>query len=248
MVLGPITPAELLRRNAPAGEPSLLSSARSYICGRSSDEGTSFAMLIDEPLNYRRLMDVLYAVAPYKAHGPDRFSRVLDNWALVERARTSEGSEKLMLEHANALKLSWQEFERHRERFVAVLRDQTGSTRMWPLISWFVARDGRRRWVFSDPADNILEALVGSCPDVPLEQLDTLVGLVTIPYLLPELTSGWPAWQPLKKGGKSNYIGPASVPVMSLMHRRALLHSPLIQSAEPVVASREETRNLLSIE
>ena len=31
-------------------------------------------------------MDLLYTLAPYKAHGPDRFARVLDNWALYDRA------------------------------------------------------------------------------------------------------------------------------------------------------------------
>ena len=61
---------------------------------------------------------------------------------------------------------------------------------------------------------------------------DTLVGLVTVPYLQTELTRRWPAWRPLVKGGKSNYIGPASVPIMSLMHRRALLNSSLIRAVE----------------
>jgi hypothetical protein len=34
------------------------------------------------------------------------------------------------------------------------------------------------------------------------------------------------------KDGKSNYIGPASVPVVALKHRRALLNSIFIKSVE----------------
>jgi len=63
-------------------------------------------------------------------------------------------------------------------------------------------------------------------------QMDALLGLVTVPYFLPELHKDWRAWQPLVKNGKSNYIGPASVPMMALLHRRKLLNSALVRSAE----------------
>jgi hypothetical protein len=58
------------------------------------------------------------------------------------------------------------------------------------------------------------------------------VGLVTLAYLQPELARRWPAWRPLVNGGKSNYIGPASVPMMALLHRRAILNSRLIRAIE----------------
>jgi hypothetical protein len=64
---------------------------------------------------------------------------------------------------------------------------------------------------------------------------DSLLGLVTVPYFLPELHRRWPAWRPLTKGGKSNYVGPASVPMMALIHRRALLNSALIRGAEAYI-------------
>jgi hypothetical protein len=62
--------------------------------------------------------------------------------------------------------------------------------------------------------------------------MDTLLGLVTLPYFQRELSKNWPAWRPLVKAGKSNYVGPASVPVMALMHRRALLNSAFVGAAE----------------
>ena len=72
-------------------------------------------------------------------------------------------------------------------------------------------------------------------------QMDALLGLVTVPYLLPELRKNWPAWKPLVKDGKSNYIGPASVPMMALLHQRALLNSALVRSAEAWLDSAEQS-------
>ena len=60
-------------------------------------------------------------------------------------------------------------------------------------------------------------------------------------YLLPELRKNWPAWKPLVKDGKSNYIGPASVPMMALLHQRALLNSALVRSAEAWLDSAEQS-------
>jgi hypothetical protein len=61
---------------------------------------------------------------------------------------------------------------------------------------------------------------------------DSVAGLVTLVYLQPRLAKGWPAWKPLVRGGKSNYIGPASVPMMALLHRRAILNSPFLRAVE----------------
>ena len=69
-----------------------------------------------------------------------------------------------------------------------------------------------------------------------------MLGLVTVPYFLPELRKNWPAWKPLVKNGKSNYIGPASVPMMALLHRRALLNSALVRSAEEWLDSMAAVR------
>lgn len=236
-VRGPVTVSSLLPGELSDERNIGLPSARCHIIRQDSDGRVLYALLIDAPLDRRRLMDVLFAVAPYKAHGPDRFSRVLDNWALFERAKTSDGSANLMLEHAKSLNFSWQEFERHRDVFAGVLQDQSGERRVLPLISWSTGADGKRRWEFDEPDPPLSATLAELRPTAGGERLDALAGLVTLPYLLPELSKGWPAWQPLKKGGKSNYIGPASVPVMALMHRRALLNSALIQAAEAYAAS-----------
>jgi hypothetical protein len=183
-------------------------------------------------------MDLLFAVAPYKAHGPDRFSRVLDNWALLERAKSSSASESLMLQHSRSLKFSWHEFVRHRQVFVDVFQDVAKPQRVTPLLTWSRAADGKGRWEFSTPDRELLRTIEDLRPEGAESQLDTLVGLVTIPYFVPELRKGWRAWQPLVRGEKSNYIGPASVPVLVLMHRRALLNSTLCRSVETYIAER----------
>ena len=235
-VRGPLSVDSLMPAQIDDERRFLLASAPFYIFRQHLDNRTLYSILMDAPLDRRGLMDLLFTVAPYKAHGPDRFSRVLDNWALFDRAKTSATSESLMLEHAKSLRFSWQEFERHRDAFSGVLHGQTQS--VLPLIAWSNTALGRRRWEFSAPDPELLREIQEVRPGTTGEQLDTLVGLVAIPYLLPELCSKWRAWRPLVKGGKSNYIGPASVPVMALLNRQALLKSALIQRAEAYVAER----------
>ena len=195
----------------------------------------SYALALGQAMGRRALMDLLYTLAPYKAHGPDRFARVLDNWGLHDRAAAGGGSQALLVQHANSLKLSWQVFTEHRPLFVAILADQAEDMRAVPVLTWERAADGTRRWQFDTPADALVQALEtsGAIPaSETTPDMDALLGLVTVPYFLPELRKNWPAWKPLVKAGKSNYIGPASVPMMALLHRRALLSSALVRSAE----------------
>ena len=190
-------------------------------------------------------MDLLYTLAPDKAHGPDRFARVLDNWRLHDRARTSSGSESLLLQHAAALKFSWHEFARHRDLFIELLEGGT-DRRVVPLVTWMRTADSHRRWQF-DPLDGcVAQAIEKVLPLFEGDEgrssptFDSLVGLLTIPYFCPDLHRNWRAWQPLVKDGKSNYIGPASVPVVALRHRRALLNSAFIQRVEAYVDGARE--------
>lgn len=213
-----------------------LTAAPALLFRRDEPGSTRYALLIDAELDRRRLMDLLYTVAPYKAHGPDRFSRVLDNWALIERAKTGGGSESLMQEHARSLKSSWEEFLRHRDAYVAVFEDEAGERSVVPLLRWSRSEDGKRHWEFEGPDTELLEAIDSVRPVIEPDRLDMLIGLVTIPYYLPELRKNWQAWRPLARGGKSNYVGPASVPVMALLHRRALLNSSLVQRVEEYAA------------
>jgi hypothetical protein len=236
-VFGPITIPDLLGRKLIDERSLALTTAPAHVISQISPEGVRYAVVIGVSLGRRAFMDLLYTLAPYKAHGPDRFARVLDNWGLHDRARTSSGSESLLLQHAASLKSSWHEFASHRELFMEVLQDQAEERRVTPVVTWSKQRDGRREWHF-DPPDATLQGAIGALmPGVALDgssgvQPDPLAGLVTIPYFLPELHKNWPAWRPLAKGGKSNYIGPASVPMMALMHRRALLNSMFIRCAE----------------
>ena len=235
-IRGPVPLSTLLRRSIEDHRELSFASAPGFVFRKALPDGSLYALLVDAPLDRRRLMDLLFTLAPYKAHGPDRFSRVLDNWALFDRARASDTSERLLREHEKSLGFPWQEFERHRHVFSGVLSDPTGNRCVTPLIVWATGGDGWRRWQFAPSDEEVLAAIDHVRPGL-LPGLDTLVGLVTIPYLIPDLHKTWPAWQPLTKGGKSNYIGPASVPVMALRHRRALLNSPVIEQAEAFAGS-----------
>jgi len=233
-VLGPITVSTLLGREL-VDEMSLsLSVDPAYGVRKEHEGGTvGYALALRQALGRRALMDLLYTLAPYKAHGPDRFARVLDNWGLFDRAAANGGSHALFLQHAKSLKTSWQVFGEHRAVFFDIFADQTESTRAVPVLTWDKSADGTRRWRFDPPDDALVQAL-----EAP-GQMDALLGLVTVPYFLPELRKNWPAWKPLAKGGKSNYIGPASVPMMALLHRRAMLNSALVRAAEVWLDSEE---------
>ena len=215
-----------------------LAEATAYASVRDIGNGASeYALLIGRSLGRRALMDLLYSVAPYKAHGPDRFARVLDNWRLHDRAKTSTASESLLLQHSLSLKANWEVFAAHRNLFIEVLEDLTETVRVVPFLSWTKDRNGRRRWKLPTPTLSFEELAVADSDLSRLASegkstLDALVGLVTVPYLFPRLRANWPQWQPLVRGGKSNYVGPASSAMISLQHRRALLNCPLVVRTE----------------
>jgi len=195
--------------------------------------GTRYTVVIAAPLGRRALMDVMFALAPYKAHGPDRFGRVLDNWGIYDRAKTGGGaSTNLFDQHVRSLGNNWRVFAEHREVFMSTFKDTTEQYRVVPILTWETGSDGRRRWHI-EPAEadvTFLEGLTGASEGGL--HLDALVGLVSLAFLQPQLARNWPAWRPLVKGGKSNYIGPASVPMMALLHRRAILNSGFVNAVE----------------
>ena len=242
-VLGPTTVTSLLGRELVDEMTLTLATAPVYGVKQEGRDGTvSHALVLGQALGRRALMDLLYTLAPYKAHGPDRFARVLDNWGIYDRATTNGGSHALFMQHANSLKTGWKVFGEHRAVFFEIFADQTDGTRAVPMLAWKKAADGKRAWQFKEPDDDLVEALKagGAIPDSGMSaRMDALLGLVTVPYFQPELRKNWPAWKPLVKDGKSNYIGPASVPMMALLHRRALLNSTLMRSAEAWLDSVE---------
>ena len=241
-VVGPATIPRFVGREVEDDGTLTLCKAPAYVVRHVGEDGDArYAVVLGQALGRRALMDLLYTIAPYKAHGPDRFARVLDNWRLHDRAKTSSGSENLLLQHANSLKLSWHEFTRHRDLFIAIFEDETENTRVVPILTWEKSPGAIRKWRFNDLDRNLVQTLGQSVTILRgldgegQPEVDALVGLVTIPYFLPELRKNWAAWQPLVKNGKSNYIGPASMPVVSLMHRRALLNSAFIRNAEECI-------------
>ncbi len=237
-VLGPITIPGLAGSEA-SGQGNLVTRlGPAYVLKHDSGGGkTKYVVVLGEGLGRRALMDLLYALAPYKAHGPDRFARVLDNWRLHDRAMTSSGSESLLRQHADSLKLNWQVFANHREVFIEVFEDDTENTRVLPIVTWEKSPGSARRWRFDALDQALVRTLEESIPvlrqrDGSTMRMDPLVGLIAIPYLLPKLHKNWCPWQSLVKNGKSNYVGPASVPVVALMHRRAILNSRIILAVE----------------
>jgi hypothetical protein len=244
-VIGPIAIPDLIGRELTDERELSLAREPAYLARHERDDGeVLFAVVLGAPLVRRTLMDLLYVLAPYKAHGPDRFARVIDNWHLHDRALTSSGSENLLRQHAKSLKFSWHEFARHRQLFISMFEDSSESVRVLPVVTWVKNQAGTRRWEFGALDAALLRLLQASVPilrddQAPRLQLNSLLGLVTIPYFSPELHKNWRAWQPLEKNGKSNYIGPASVPVVALMHRRALLTSAFVKAAEARIDSAE---------
>src|SRR5262245_7854569 len=122
-VVGPTT-VQLLMGPELADEMTLkLTEAPIYGVVRHDDDGTArYALVLSQTLGRRTLMDLLYTLAPYKAHGPDRFARVLDNWALHDRAAgpNNGASMALVALHAQSLKLAWQVFTEHRPLYFAM--------------------------------------------------------------------------------------------------------------------------------
>jgi hypothetical protein len=240
-IYGPTTVADLLGRKVKDERSLSLTTAPAYVISQDYSAGVQYAVLLATVLARRGLMDLLFTLAPYKAHGPDRFARVLDNWGLHDRAMSSSASQSLLLEHARSLRFSWREFADHRRLFMEVLQDQTEDRCVIPAVIWSKRKDGKRSWDFGAGDGTLLRAgeellpmLVGAAT-ADRTRLDSLVGLVTIPYFLPELQRNWRAWQPLVRGGKSNYIGPASVPLVALMHRRSILNSAFTGCTEEYV-------------
>jgi hypothetical protein len=240
-IYGPTTVVDILGREAKDERSLSLTTAPAYVISQDYGAGGRYAVVLATVLGRRSFMDLLFTLAPYKAHGPDRFARVLDNWGLHDRAMSSSASQSLLLEHARSLKFSWREFARHRRLFMEVLQDQAEDRGVMPAVIWSKRRDGKRGWDFEAgdgtplrAAEELLASLVGAAM-ADRTRLDSLVGLVTIPYFLPELQRSWRAWQPLVRGGKSNYIGPASVPVVALMRRRSILNSAFTGCTEAYV-------------
>jgi hypothetical protein len=235
-VFGPTTPGRILGKSVDGPDGLSIASAPAFVIKSQPRPGLAqYVVLIDRRLSRRGLMDLLFAMAPYKAHGPDSFNRLLDNWRIFERAETSSGSMSLWMNHADSLGGSWRIFAEHRRPFLQVLEDRTEQQSLTPVIRWDNTK-GRRSLRFGGltPSETaLLNRLANETEAAPEDQaFDPLLGFLVIPYLVPELRKNWPAWKPLVKGGKSNYIGPASVPVMALLHRSPILRSDFIRAAE----------------
>ncbi|HWC30175.1 MAG TPA: hypothetical protein VG845_08850, partial [Dehalococcoidia bacterium] len=231
------TPAELLRRDT-AGDDGL-SLWRASLCVwrySASPAGNEYVACIAESLGRRGLMDFLAAIAPYKGRGLDDFSGVLDDWYLHDRALAGGASEKLLEEHMQSLRDDWLEFGRHRRLFIDILEDRSEATRLVPVLRWSRHPEGARQWLFDalEPVQEaaVRDALGPMAPTDAVVTLSPLAGFLSVLYFLPELTEGWPEWKPLAAEGKSNYMGPAQVPVLALLNKAASLDSVFVERCE----------------
>ena len=211
--------------------------ARIYVWRYDADpSGHEYVACIAESLGRRGLMDFLAAIAPYKGRGLDDFSGVLDDWYLHDRAMSGGASEKLFREHMDSLRDDWLEFTRHRRLLVDIMEDRSENTRLVPVLRWHTTPDGTRRWLFDRPEPHQEEAVrAAMSPEGPVDahvSLSTLAGFLSVLYFQPELTEGWPEWKPLSPEGKSNYMGPAQVPVLALLNKDRLLPNPLTEGLE----------------
>src|SRR5690348_7353307 len=104
-VLEPTTPEVLVRRELNDELSLSLAHAPMHGVRQEFADGTiRYNVSFGQALGRRALMDLLYTLAPYKAHGLDRFARVLDNWGLHDRAAANAGSQALFLQHAKSLR------------------------------------------------------------------------------------------------------------------------------------------------
>jgi hypothetical protein len=206
-------------------------------------DGREYLGVIGASLGRRGLMDFLAAIAPYKGRGLDDFSGVLDDWYLHDRALTSAPSEKLFRDHLESLRDDWIEFTRHRSLFVAVMEDRSEMTRLVPVLRWETPKDGARRWLYDSltpDEDQVVRDAIGLvAPAGATVTLSPLAGFLSVLYFLPELTLGWPEWKPLAVEGKSNYMGPAQVPVLALLNKRASLDSVFIARLEALTEASQ---------
>ena len=237
LTTSPLTVRRLLTR-PPEDQLRLDLTGAPLLIGKRDLEpsASEYTVVIDTRLSRRGLMDLLFSIAPYKAHGPDDFNGVLDDWRLFERAATGGASETLLRQHMQGLRGHWQEFGRHCPLFIEVLEDRTETTFMVPVLRWRKDRARIRDWYFRplSPADvDGLGDLAGPGLDsADAAAFNPLLGFVTLPYFQPQLRRRWPEWRHLDRDGKSNIMGPAQVPVLALLHRRALINSELVARCE----------------
>ena len=123
-----------------------------------------------------------------------------------------------------------------------------------PVLHWTKDKDGHREYVFDFQAD---------VDGTPIKTRNPLVGLLAIAYFCPDIADGWPENVGLpdekeaqskrneaqivatssespndnlpKTEKRTQFMGPAQVPVLAIMHRESLLNSDFIQAVENFV-------------
>jgi len=118
-----------------------------------------------------------------------------------------------------------------------VMADRFDSRFLLPVLRWL--RVGQtRRWLL-DPIEDAHEALLAKATGRDLGDFEAgrpagepIAGLLAVPYFLPRLTRSWPKMKSLTPEGRGHFRGPAQVPVLALIHRRALLNSAFVKAAE----------------
>ena len=88
---GPTTVPALLGREVKDERDLSLTQVSTYVLKLEGKDESLYAVVLGQWLGRRELMDLLFSIAPYKAHGPDDFSGVLDDWYLFDRGETQLG-------------------------------------------------------------------------------------------------------------------------------------------------------------
>lgn len=112
-----------------------------------------------------------------------------------------------------------------------------------PAIRWEKDSTGKRRFNFDSLDESFLAhsmSLMGEVPEgltFDAQRFNTLVGLLAVAYLVPELRKRWPKDQSLVKEGRTNFMGPAQVPVLALQRSGQILRSEFFDRAEAYLES-----------
>lgn len=99
-----------------------------------------------------------------------------------------------------------------------------------PVLHW-KNRDGERKWINPHPMGELEDRLqLRTLP--PEQKPDTLVGLLTLLYVSPEIVIQMPKAMTLQGSNFDQGMGAAQIPVLALIREKSLLQSRLLPAAE----------------
>lgn len=106
--------------------------------------------------------------------------------------------------------------------------------KLFPLLQWYKDESGQRRWEYDSlDADSFesLQSRLSLGEECHNDQMDALLGMITVAATRPDVTTTWPSKVSLPEGRYEQIVGPAQLPVFVAMQERALLENSGLLSA-----------------